>query len=153
MIQDSGMLRHSLQRLLGLIPTMLMLVTVAFVLIRVAPGGPFDSEKLLPPEVEANLSTRYHLDEPVLQQYFRYVGQVAVLDFGPSYHYKDWTVNELIAQAGGDQPVIATAVHAGHEVRPEVAALLAVSEEDRLREEDPFTDRWTEIAANLAPGT
>lgn len=99
MIQDSGMLRHSLQRLLGLIPTMLMLVTVAFLLIRIAPGGPFDSEKLLPPEVEANLSARYHLDEPVLQQYFRYVGQVAVLDFGPSYHYKDWTVNELIAQS------------------------------------------------------
>ena len=93
------MLRHSLQRLLGLIPTMLMLVTVAFLLIRVAPGGPFDSEKLLPPEVEANLSAKYHLDEPVLQQYFRYVSQVAVLDFGPSYHYKDWTVNELIAQS------------------------------------------------------
>lgn len=99
MIQDSGMLRHSLQRLLGLIPTMLMLVTVAFLLIRVAPGGPFDTEKLLPPEVEANLSAKYHLDEPVLQQYFRYVSQVAVLDFGPSYHYKDWTVNELIAQS------------------------------------------------------
>ena len=93
------MLRHSLQRLLGLIPTMLMLVTVAFLLIRVAPGGPFDTEKLLPPEVEANLSAKYHLDEPVLQQYFRYVSQVAVLDFGPSYHYKDWTVNELIAQS------------------------------------------------------
>ena len=93
------MLKHSLQRLLGLIPTMLMLVTVAFLLIRVAPGGPFDTEKLLPPEVEANLSAKYHLDEPVLQQYFRYVSQVAVLDFGPSYHYKDWTVNELIAQS------------------------------------------------------
>jgi oligopeptide transport system permease protein len=93
------MLKHSLQRLLGLIPTLLMLVTVAFFLIRVAPGGPFDSEKLLPPEVEANLSARYHLDEPVLQQYFRYVGQIAALDFGPSYHYKDWTVNELIAQS------------------------------------------------------
>jgi oligopeptide transport system permease protein len=75
-----------------------MLITVAFFLIRVAPGGPFDAEKTLPPEIEANLNAKYHLDEPLLQQYFRYLGQIAVLDFGPSYHYKDWTVNELIAQ-------------------------------------------------------
>ena len=98
MIQDSGMARHAFQRLLGLIPTLLMLITVAFFLIRVAPGGPFDAEKTLPPEIEANLNAKYHLDEPLLQQYFRYLGQIAVLDFGPSYHYKDWTVNELIAQ-------------------------------------------------------
>ena len=98
MIQDSGMARHSLRRLLGLIPTLLMLITVAFFLIRVAPGGPFDSEKTLPAEIEANLNAKYHLDEPLLQQYFRYIGQVAVLDFGPSFQYKDWTVNELIAQ-------------------------------------------------------
>jgi len=98
MIQDSGMARHSLRRLLGLIPTLLMLITVAFFLIRIAPGGPFDSEKALPPEIQANLSAKYHLDEPLVQQYFRYLGQIAVLDFGPSFQYKDWTVNELIAQ-------------------------------------------------------
>jgi oligopeptide transport system permease protein len=92
------MARHSLQRLLGLIPTLLMLITVAFFLIRVAPGGPFDAEKTLPPEIEANLNAKYHLDEPLLQQYFRYLGQIAVLDLGPSFQYKDWTVNELIAQ-------------------------------------------------------
>ncbi len=98
MIQDSGMARHTLRRLLGLIPTLLMLITVAFFLIRVAPGGPFDSEKLLPADIEANLSAKYHMDEPLLQQYFRYLSQVAVLDFGPSIQYKDWTVNELIGQ-------------------------------------------------------
>ena len=98
MIQDSGMARHTLWRLLGLIPTLLMLLTVAFFLMRIAPGGPFDSEMLLPPDIEANLSARYHLDEPLLQQYFRYLGQVAVFDFGPSIQYKDWTVNELIGQ-------------------------------------------------------
>ena len=97
-MQDSGMARHALQRLLGLIPTLLMLITVAFFLIRVAPGGPFDAEKTLPPEIQANLNAKYHLDEPLLQQYFRYLGQVATLDFGPSFQYKDWTVNELIAQ-------------------------------------------------------
>ena len=92
------MAKHSLQRLLGLIPTLLMLITIAFFLIRVAPGGPFDAEKTLPPEIQANLNAKYHLDEPLLQQYFRYLSQIAVLDFGPSVQYKDWTVNELIGQ-------------------------------------------------------
>ena len=92
------MARHSLRRLLGLIPTLFMLITVAFLLMRVAPGGPFDSEKLLPPDIEANLNAKYHLDESLPQQYIRYLGQIAVLDFGPSTQYKDWTVNELIAQ-------------------------------------------------------
>ena len=98
MMQDSGMARHTLRRLLGLLPTLLMLITVVFFLIRVAPGGPFDSEKVLPPEIQANLEAKYHLDESLPQQYFRYLGQVVVFDFGPSFQYKDWTVNELIAQ-------------------------------------------------------
>lgn len=93
------MARHTLRRLLGLIPTLLMLITVAFFMIRVAPGGPFDSDKFLPPDIEANLNAKYHMDEPLLQQYFRYLSQVAVLDFGPSTQYKDWTVNELMGQA------------------------------------------------------
>lgn len=92
------MLRHTLFRLLGLIPTLFMLITVAFLLMRVAPGGPFDSEMLQPPDIEANLKAKYHLDESLPEQYFRYLGQVAVLDFGPSTQYKDWTVSELIAQ-------------------------------------------------------
>jgi len=98
MIQDSGMARHVMWRVLGLIPTLLMLITVAFFLMRVAPGGPFDSEMLLPEEIKANLAAKYHMDESLLEQYFRYLSQVAVLDFGPSVQYKDWTVNELIGQ-------------------------------------------------------
>ncbi|MDX1554925.1 MAG: oligopeptide ABC transporter permease OppB [Xanthomonadales bacterium] len=97
MIQE-GIVRHGIGRLISLVPTLLMLITVAFFLIRVAPGGPFDSEKPLPPEIRANLDAKYHLDEPLIQQYFRYLGQILVLDFGPSYQYKDWTVNELIAR-------------------------------------------------------
>jgi oligopeptide transport system permease protein len=97
MIQE-GIARHGLGRLLSLIPTLLMLITIAFFLVRVAPGGPFDSEKPLPPEIRANLDAKYHLDEPLIQQYFRYLGQILVLDFGPSYQYKDWSVNELIAR-------------------------------------------------------
>lgn len=98
MIADHSILRHALQRLLGVIPTLLLLITVVFFMVRVAPGGPFDSEKALPPEIEANLNAKYHLDEPLVQQYFRYLGQIIVFDFGPSFQYKDWTVNELIAE-------------------------------------------------------
>jgi len=97
-VKQSGLGRHAVSRLLGLVPTLLMLITIAFFMIRVAPGGPFDSEKALPQEIRANLDAKYHLDEPLLQQYFRYLGQIVMLDFGPSFQYKDWTVNELIAQ-------------------------------------------------------
>jgi oligopeptide transport system permease protein len=97
-MKQEGLVRHIASRLFGLVPTLLMLITIAFFLIRVAPGGPFDSEKSLPPEIKANLDAKYHLDEPLVQQYFRYLGQIIVLDFGPSFQYKDWTVNELIAR-------------------------------------------------------
>jgi len=97
-VRQEGVLRHAFIRLLGLVPTLLVLITIAFFLIRMAPGGPFDSEKMLPPEIRANLDASYHLDEPLLQQYFRYLGQILTGDFGPSFQYKDWTVNELIAQ-------------------------------------------------------
>ncbi len=97
-MRQEGVVRHAAVRLFGLIPTLLVLITIAFFLIRVAPGGPFDGEKVLPPEIRANLDANYHLDEPLLQQYFRYLGQIVTGDFGPSFQYKDWTVTELIAQ-------------------------------------------------------
>jgi oligopeptide transport system permease protein len=97
-MRQEGIVRHATSRLLGLVPTLLVLITIAFFMIRVAPGGPFDGEKVLPPEIQANLEAKYHLDEPLVQQYFRYLGQIITLDFGPSFQYKDWTVNELIAR-------------------------------------------------------
>jgi oligopeptide transport system permease protein len=97
-VKQEGILRHAGTRILGLIPTLLILITIAFFMIRVAPGGPFDGEKVLPPEIRANLDAKYHLDEPLLQQYFRYLGQIISGDFGPSFQYKDWSVNELIAR-------------------------------------------------------
>ena len=97
-MRQEGILQHTASRLLGLIPTLLVLITIAFFLIRMAPGGPFDGEKILPPEIKANLDVKYHLDEPLIKQYFRYLGQIITLDFGPSFQYKDWTVNELIAR-------------------------------------------------------
>ncbi len=91
------MLQYAFNRLLGAIPTLLVLITLAFFMIRIAPGGPFDTEKSLPPEIEANLNAAYHLDEPLIQQYGRYLLQILQGDFGPSFQYKDFTVNELIA--------------------------------------------------------
>ena len=90
------MLRYTLRRLLGAIPTLLILIALAFFMIRVAPGGPFDSEKILLPEIEANLRAAYHLDEPLYQQFFRYLGGLMRGDFGPSFQYQDYTVTELI---------------------------------------------------------
>lgn len=92
------MLKYSLRRLGSAVPTLFLLITAAFFLIRVAPGGPFDSERALPAEIEANLAAKYHLDEPLIFQYGRYMWQIAQLDLGPSFHYRDWSVNDLIAQ-------------------------------------------------------
>lgn len=91
------MLRYSLTRFFGAIPTLLILITVAFFMIRAAPGGPFDAEKQLPAEIEANLRAAYHLDEPLPRQFGRYVWNLARGDFGPSFQYKDYSVTELIA--------------------------------------------------------
>jgi oligopeptide transport system permease protein len=92
------MLRYSLRRAFGAIPTLFVLLTLAFFMIRLAPGGPFDADRRLPPDIEANLNQKYHLDEPLLNQYARYVGGVLQGDFGPSFKYRDITVNQLIAQ-------------------------------------------------------
>ena len=92
------MLNYSLKRLASAVPTLFLLITFAFFLIRIAPGGPFDSERALPPEIEANLAAKYHLDEPLVMQYGRYMWNILRLDLGPSFHYLDWTVNDLILQ-------------------------------------------------------
>ena len=90
------MLRYAARRFLGAMPTLFLLIALAFFLIRVAPGGPFDSEKVLLPEIEANLRAAYHLDEPLYQQFARYVGGLLRADFGPSFQYRDYSVTELI---------------------------------------------------------
>jgi oligopeptide transport system permease protein len=91
------LLRYTLARFLGAIPTLFILITIAFFMIRAAPGGPFDAEKQLPPEIEANLRAAYHLDEPLVRQFGRYLWNLARGDFGPSFQYKDYSVTELIA--------------------------------------------------------
>ena len=85
------------KRLIHGLVVLWVVATVTFLLLRLAPGGPFDSERKLPPEVIANLEAKYHLDKPVWQQYLRYLGGIARGDFGPSYKYLDRGVTEIIA--------------------------------------------------------
>ena len=92
------MWRYFLRRLGSAVPTLFLIVTAAFFLIRAAPGGPFDQEQTLPPEILANLQSAYGLDLPVWRQYGRYLTALAHGDFGPSFKYKDFSVTELIAQ-------------------------------------------------------
>ncbi len=90
------MFAYAVRRVAVAIPTLLVVITIAFFMMRVAPGGPFDREKQLPPEIEANILKAYNLDKPLHQQYFQYLANVVRGDFGPSYKYLDFTVNDLI---------------------------------------------------------
>jgi len=90
------LLKFALKRFVGAWPTLLIMIAMAFFMIRIAPGGPFDSERSVPPEIEANLRAAYHLDEPLYRQFGRYLAGLAQGDFGPSFQYKDFTVTELV---------------------------------------------------------
>ena len=90
------MFYFAVRRLLWAVPTLLLIITIAFFLMRLAPGGPFSKERPVAPEILANLNKVYHLDESLPEQYVRYLGNILQGDFGPSFKYKDFTVNELI---------------------------------------------------------
>lgn len=129
------MLRYTLRRLLSAIPTVLLVIVLAFVLVRAAPGGPFDTERVLSPEIEANIARYYHLDESLPRQFVRYLGGVLQGDLGPSYRYRDTAVSELIAGAlpvslkiGGMAMLLAIVVGVGIGI---VAALKKNSAVDR----------------------
>lgn len=98
------MWRFISSRLLQAIPVILVVITATFFLVRIAPGGPFDSEKAVIPEVKAALEAQYRLDQPLFQQYIAYLGDLAQGDFGPSFKYPGRSVNELI---GAGLPVTA----------------------------------------------
>lgn len=93
------MLRYTLLRLVGAIPTLLLVIVLAFLMVHAAPGGPFDAERVLPPDIEANIARAYHLDEPLPRQFLRYLSGLLQGDLGPSFRYRDYTVNELIGAA------------------------------------------------------
>ena len=93
------MLSYIVKRLLVAVPTLLILIVISFLLMHAAPGGPFTMEKRIPAAILANLNAKYGLDQPVWRQMMTYVWDiVAHFDFGPSFVYKDRTVNEIIAQ-------------------------------------------------------
>jgi len=92
------MLTYTLRRIAGLVPTLFVLVSLSFFIIRLAPGGPFDQPQALPPEIRANLDAAYGFDKPMISQYGNYLAGVVQGDLGPSLRYKDFTVTELIAR-------------------------------------------------------
>jgi len=93
------MLKFILRRCLEAIPTLFILITISFFMMRLAPGSPFTGERTLPPEVMANIEAKYHLNDPISTQYFNYLKQLAHGDFGPSFKYKDYSVNDLVASS------------------------------------------------------
>jgi oligopeptide transport system permease protein len=93
------MLRFFFSRVAMAIPTFFIIIALSFFLMRLAPGGPFDSARALDPEIATNLRRIYKLDRPLLEQFFLYLQSLAHGDFGPSLHWRDFTVNELFATA------------------------------------------------------
>ena len=90
---------YTLRRLLATIPTLLAVITVSYILVHSAPGGPFDNEKQVSAAVLANLQAKYHLDLPPWQQYLHYLNNLLHGDLGASFRYADWSVNDLVAAA------------------------------------------------------
>jgi len=92
------MWRFIVLRTLQAIPVILTVITLTFFLVRAAPGGPFSNEKAVPEQVKAALEAQYRLDQPLLQQYFSYLADLAHGDFGPTFRYPGRSVDEMILQ-------------------------------------------------------
>jgi oligopeptide transport system permease protein len=90
------MFGYAVRRLLGAIPTLFLIITISFFLMRVAPGGPFDRERTLEAKVLENLNRVFHLDRPVWEQYLYYLGNLLRGDLGPSFVYRDFSVQQLL---------------------------------------------------------
>ncbi|MEC9458734.1 MAG: ABC transporter permease subunit [Pseudomonadota bacterium] len=91
------MIQLLFKRLTIAIPTLIIIIAFVFFLMRLAPGGPFTNERALPPEIEQKINQAYDLDKPIIHQFGIYLSKTLKGDLGPSYKYKDFTVNELIA--------------------------------------------------------
>lgn len=90
---------YTLRRVLATLPTMLVVITVCYLLLHATPGGPFDGERKVSAAVLANLQAKYHLDLPLWQQYLLYLKSLLQGDLGASFRYADWSVNDLVANA------------------------------------------------------
>jgi len=92
------MLRFLIRRLLVAVPTLFVVITVAFFMMRAAPGNPFSTDRKLPPAIEKNIEAKYHMDQPLIVQYGEYLGGVLTGDLGPSLKYRDKSVLEIIKE-------------------------------------------------------
>jgi oligopeptide transport system permease protein len=108
---------YALRRVLLTLPTLLIVITVCYLLLHATPGGPFDGERKVSAEVLANLQAKYHLGEPLWKQYLLYLDSLVHGDLGASFRYADWSVNDLVLRAlpvslavGGGSLVIALIV-------------------------------------------
>ncbi len=93
------MLKFIFRRLAVAIPTLLVLITISFFLMQAAPGSPFTGERNLPPEILKNIEAQYNLDKPLWQQYLYYLRDLSQGDLGPSFKYRDYSVNDLVEQS------------------------------------------------------
>lgn len=93
------MTKYIIRRLIGIIPTLFIVVTISFFLIRIAPGGPFDAERRPPEQVLENIEAKFNLDQPLIMQYLNYLGDILKGDLGPSFRYQDHDVNFYIANS------------------------------------------------------
>ncbi len=98
-MQQRGVLRFALTRLLSAIPTLFLIIVLAFLMMHAAPGGPFDEERAMPAETAANIERAYHLDESLPRQFTRYFGALLQGDLGPSYRYPGYSVTDLMSGA------------------------------------------------------
>ncbi len=111
------MLSYAIRRLFGAVPTLFVIITISFFIMRLTPGGPFDKERPVPPEIEKNLLAHYNMDQPLFWQYVDYIGDILQGDFGPSFKVHDFSVAELLAaglpasiQLGGYALLLAVAL-------------------------------------------
>jgi oligopeptide transport system permease protein len=100
------MTKYVIRRFLGLLPTLFIIITISFFIIRIAPGGPFSYEKKLPKQILENIQKKYHMDEPLIMQFGRYMLDILRGDLGPSYRYKDHDVNYYILNSLPDSMVL-----------------------------------------------
>lgn len=92
------MLAYAIRRFAGALPTLFIIITITFFGMRLAPGGPFDQQRHLPPEIERNVEAAYNLDKPLVEQYLIYLDRLVHFDLGPSFKNKDFTVSQIIAE-------------------------------------------------------
>ncbi len=95
-ISNKNLLTYVLKRLVGVIVLLLVIASLVFVLLRTLPGGPFDEERSLPPEIKANIQAKYHLDAPLYEQYFIYMKKLLKGDLGESFKYLEQNVTDII---------------------------------------------------------